>query len=196
MTGLMKQNKKQAYVADTRASILPPKKMPLFIRLGVWFAERKTRKQMLVPRLLAWYPKAALGSGVLEALITHQDKQISDRLLQLIRLQVSILIGCPFCVDMNRCESEKNNITLNEFVAIEQHADLFMIALFSKREAVALAYAKMLTRTPIDINENIVSMLKEEFSEREIVILTTTVSQVNYWARMIKGFGIPVACPL
>ena len=71
----MKQNKEQAYIVTTQTFIPPPDKIPLFIRLGVWLAERKTRKQMLVPRILAWYPKAALSSGVLEALITHQDKQ-------------------------------------------------------------------------------------------------------------------------
>ena len=196
MTGPMKQNKEQAYIVTTQTFIPPPDKIPLFIRLGVWLAERKTRKQMLVPRILAWYPKAALSSGVLEALITHQDKQISDRLLQLIRLQVSVLIGCPFCIDMNRREYEKNAITEHELGAIEQQTDLFSVVFFSKREAVAIEYAKMLTQTPVQTNDNIVSILKQEFSEREIVILTTTISQVNYWARMIKGFGVPVACPL
>ena len=197
MTGLMKLNKDKT---DTdyrgQAFVLPPKKIPLFIRIGTWFAEKKTRKHMIVPRILAWYPKAALSSGVLEAFITHHDKQVSDRLLQLIRFQVSVLIGCPFCMDMNRDEFEKNVIKINEINAIEQHADLNTVPSFSKKEMLALSYAKMLTATPVQIDQNIMNGLKESFTEREIVILTTTISQVNYWARMIKGFGVPVACSI
>ena len=37
------------------------------------------------------------------------------------------------------------------------------------------------------------ALLREEFSERELVILATTAAQVNYWARVIQALGIPPA---
>ena len=46
-----------------KAYIEPPARIPLVLRLGTWVAERKTGKPMLAARLLAWYPKAAIGAG-------------------------------------------------------------------------------------------------------------------------------------
>ena len=38
-----------------------------------------------------------------------------------------------------------------------------------------------------------IEKIKSEFTEREIVILSSTVAQVNYWGRMIKALGAPSA---
>lgn len=179
----------------TKPYIEPPLKLPLFFRIVAWFTEKKTKKQMLVPRILSWYPKAAISSGIFESLITHKDKQISARLLQMIRLQVSITIGCPFCIDMNQSNCEKNGITEHELDAM-QNGDFAEVNSFSQREIIALNLVLAMTRTPVQIIDSEMLVAKEQFSEREIVIITTTIAQVNYWARLIKGLGVPVACPL
>jgi hypothetical protein len=33
--------------------------------------------------------------------------------------------------------------------------------------------------------------LRQRFSDREIVVLAATIAQVNYWARLNNGLGIP-----
>ena len=35
--------------------------------------------------------------------------------------------------------------------------------------------------------------IKDNFNEREIVILATTAAQVNHWARLIQALGAPPA---
>jgi alkylhydroperoxidase family enzyme len=35
--------------------------------------------------------------------------------------------------------------------------------------------------------------LKEHFSAREIVVLATTIAQVNFWSRFNQGLGVPAA---
>jgi hypothetical protein len=72
-----------------KAYINPPKRIPLFLRLGIWIAERKTGKSMLAARILAWYPKAAVGAGVMESLVAHGEGAATARLLKLLRMQVS-----------------------------------------------------------------------------------------------------------
>ena len=73
--------------------IEPPKIMSPLIRLLIWIGDKAAGKKLTPPRILAWYPKALISSGIFEGLITHRDKKISQRLLQLIRMQVSFTVS-------------------------------------------------------------------------------------------------------
>jgi hypothetical protein len=53
------------------AFIAPPKKIPFYLRIGIWISKKITGKDMLPAKILAWYPKAAIGSGALEGMVTH-----------------------------------------------------------------------------------------------------------------------------
>lgn len=170
-----------------------PKRIPWPLKLGIRFAERKTGKRMEPARVLAWYPKAALGSGILEALVAHEEPGISRRLLQLVRMQVSILVNCSFCIDMNGDGYERQQITREEIEGLQGRISLAEIQSFSREERVALQYARDLTTTPIPDSNDTIQLMKECFDERQFVVLTTTAAQVNYWARLIKGLGIPPA---
>ena len=67
------------------ALISPPRRIPLILRIGIWVSERITGRQMHPARILAWYPKAAIGSGVLEALVAHREPDVDERLLKIVR---------------------------------------------------------------------------------------------------------------
>lgn len=170
-----------------------PKRIPLLLRLGIRIAERKTGKRMEPARLLAWYPKAALGSGALEALVAHEEPGLSRRLLQLVRLQVSILVNCSFCIDMNGDSYERQGITREEIEGLQGLRSLDDIASFSREERIALTFARELTETPHAGREETVRAMKDRFDERQFIVLASTVAQVNYWARLIRGLGIPPA---
>jgi alkylhydroperoxidase family enzyme len=71
------------------------------------------------------------------------------------------------------------------------------------REAVAADYARALSQTPVVVSEALVARLVAQFSAREVVVLATTIAQVNYWTRFNQGLGVPAAgffdertCPL
>lgn len=177
------------------AYIEPPKKMPFYIKLGLFFAKRATGKDLLPPKLLAWYPKAAISSGVMEALVAHghPEKDLSVKILQLIRVQVSVLAGCPFCIDMNSVDFENNGISEEEMQGLTGVLDIDLIDSLSEREKLAIQYAKLITETPVEVPVPFIARVKNVFSEREIMMIVTTASQVNYWARLIRALGIPPA---
>jgi hypothetical protein len=77
------------------AFIPPPRHIPFYLRLGLWLARHIAGRDLLPPRLLAWYPKAALSSGILEALIAHDEGRINPRMLKLVRMAVSFTVNCP-----------------------------------------------------------------------------------------------------
>lgn len=173
------------------AFIKPPRRLPGWLRLSLWYAERTAGSDLLIGRLLAWYPKAALSSGVLESLIAHHAGRLDERLLKLVRMQVSYAAACPFCIAMNGAEPERFHITPEEVAALRGQRALEDVATFSPLERVALNYARLITQTPLRFPPEFVTTLTAHFTEREIVILATTAAQVNYWTRLIQALGAP-----
>lgn len=163
------------------------------LRFGIWISQKVTGKEILVAKLLSWYPKAAFGSAMLESLVAHHDKAITERILKLVRIQASFSASCPFCIDMNSFEFEKYGITSQEFIALKNNDSLTEVGSLTKREKLAVEYARLISQTPLDFPPDFVGALKATFSEREIVILASTAAQVNYWARLNSALGVPPA---
>ena len=168
-----------------------PKRIPFLLKLGILISERVTGKIMLPPRILSWYPKAAIGSGVMEALVAHEDGAMDKRILKLIRMTASYTAACPFCIDMNSYEYRECGITDTEAESVR--GDFEKITTFSEREKLAIAYTKAISQTPLKFYPDLVEKVKAAFNEREFVILASTAAQVNYWARLIQALGIPPA---
>ncbi|HSO11537.1 MAG TPA: hypothetical protein VLT51_04130 [Anaerolineales bacterium] len=173
------------------AFIKPPKHTPLILKLGIWFSEKVTGRIMLPPRILAWYPKAAIGSGIMEGLVAHEDGRMTRRMLKLIRMTASYAAACPFCVDMNSHEYRSTGITDEEAESLRGGFE--RVTTFSEREKLAIAYARLISQTPLKFHPDVVERVKSAFTEREFVILASTAAQVNYWARLIQALGIPPA---
>ena len=175
------------------AFINPPARVPFWLRIGISISERITGKIMLPARILAWYPKAALGSGVLESLVAHEDSQMDKRMLKLMRMTSSFAAACPFCIDMNSFGYLECGISDEEAEALRLHADPETVSTFSERERLAIIYSRLISQTPLAFPPDVVDRVKSVFNEREMVILASTAAQVNYWARLIQALGIPPA---
>ena len=176
---------------NMQAFIKQPERIPFFLKLGILISERITGKTMLPARILAWYPKAAIGSGVMEALVAHEDGEMTQRMLKLIRMTASYAAACPFCIDMNSHEHRQHGITDEEAESLR--GDFEQVSTFSEREKLAIAYTRVISQTPLKFHPDLVERVKSAFTEREFVILASTAAQVNYWARLIQALGIPPA---
>jgi len=173
------------------AFIDPPERLPFYLRWAVWLSTRAAGRELLLAKLLAWYPRAAVSSAVLEALIAHHDGRLDARILQLVRLQTSFAVACPFCIDMNAVNRALQSITPAELAALQGRTALEAVPSFTPRERLALGYTRLISSTPLRFPPEFIEQLKANFTEREIVILATTAAQVNYWARLIQALGIP-----
>ena len=164
-----------------------PRTTPLLLRLGIALSERVTGRRMLPARLLAWYPRAAVGAGVLEALVAHDEP--SERLLKLVRVAASLTPNCAFCIDRNGFDPESAGVSAAEVDALRAGDP----SPFSASERLAIEYARRISSTPLVFPEDFMDALRAAYTERELVILASTAAQVNFWARLIQGLGIPPA---
>lgn len=185
------KNKNQNHTQEKKAFIVPPKKINFFLKMGIMISRRITGKDLLVPKLLAWVPKVAISSGILESLVAHGKKDLNARTLKLVRIQTSLSVSCPFCIDMNSFGYQEDGITDAEIDVLRGRKSTDEVLTFSDKELIVLDYVKHLCASPISMPVEVSNRLIQNFSEREIVILASTVAQVNYWARLIQGLGVP-----
>lgn len=150
-------------------------------------------RRLLANRILTWYPKAFLGSGIMEALVAHDDPEVPRRLLALVRMYTSFLVSCPFCIDMNSRGFHDKGITEEEVRALQGRRTLEELPTFTAPEKAALRYVECMCRTPLVFTAKAVEDLKRELSPRAFVIVASTCAQVNFWTRLIQGLGVPPA---
>jgi alkylhydroperoxidase family enzyme len=176
-----------------KAFIDPPKSIPFYLKIGIWISKKVTGRDLLPAKLLSWYPKVAISSGIMESLVAHKDLNLDKRILKLVRLRTSFSVACPFCIDMNSYDYDQFGITPEELAALQGKIEIAVVETFSVREIIAMEYAVLISRAPLLFGQDFVDKLKANFSEREIVILASTAAQVNYWARLLQALGVPPA---
>jgi len=60
----------------------------------------------------------------------------------------------------------------------------------SERERIALEYADRVSATPVDVPDEFFEILKDHFSEREILELTSYIAHENYNAKMNRPLRV------
>jgi AhpD family alkylhydroperoxidase len=173
--------------------IEPPLRLPLIPRLFLGIVERHLGKSLVANRIRTWYPKAFWGSGIMEGLIAHDEGEVPKRLLKLIRVYVSFLASCPFCIDLNAKEYKEAGISDEEILALRGLKSFEEVGSLSEADRAALDYVRCATSTPVAFTSEIIETLRSRFSERAIVVIASTCAQVNFWTRLIQSLGVQPA---
>jgi alkylhydroperoxidase family enzyme len=61
---------------------------------------------------------------------------------------------------------------------------------FSTVEKLVLEYADAMTRAPVEVSDALFARLRENFSDAQLVELTSAIAWENYRARFDHAFGI------
>jgi AhpD family alkylhydroperoxidase len=118
---------------------------------------------------------------------------LETRLLDLVRLRASMINGCSFCVQMHSHDALRGG---------EREERLFQLntwtesPVFTSRERAALAWTDALTLiSSTHAPDEVYSVARGEFSEKELVDLTWAIVAINGWNRMAIGFRTPPSIP-
>ena len=108
-------------------------------------------------------------------------------LRELVRLRVSLMNGCEYCVRLHSSELEKVGETA---VRIAEVVDWRGSELYTKRERAALAWAEAVT----DIQDGhapdvVYEAVREQFTDVETVNLTLVITTINAWNRISIALG-------
>ncbi|GKT26216.1 carboxymuconolactone decarboxylase family protein [Acidovorax sp. SUPP3334] len=108
-------------------------------------------------------------------------------LKELVKMRVSQINGCAFCIDLHVDAARKQGETDRRLHLLAAWREA---GVFDARECAALAWAEALTRLAgtQGVPEAVYDALAAQFSEAEIVELTLAVVAINGWNRFQIGF--------
>lgn len=132
-----------------------------------------------------------LPEGFITGLRKSQDYldacALDISLLELIRMRVSLINNCAYCLDMHLKEGMEAGETALRLVSVAAWRET---SYYSPKEQAALAFAERLTyMRPDEPSEDIHDELSKHFSKQEIALLTLAVIQINSWNRLCRSFG-------
>jgi AhpD family alkylhydroperoxidase len=136
------------------------------------------------------------GIGVLTAMRGLEkylhECGLEESLVHLIKLRVSQINGCAYCIDMHWKDLRAIGEGEQRLYGLDAWEES---PYYTERERAALAWAEAVT----DIKEGHVSddvyeSVKKHFSEKELADLTLAIAAINSWNRlMIAGRTVPGA---
>jgi AhpD family alkylhydroperoxidase len=102
-------------------------------------------------------------------------------LVELVKLRVSQINACSFCVAWHVNAASRVGVTTEKLhtIAVWRGAQGF-----DERERAALAWAEALTSVASGVPDEVYTIVRSIFSERELALLTSAVMAANAWNRL------------
>ena len=144
------------------------------------------------PLLLAGYSAFEMA--------TQRSRRVDARLKELAELKVAALVGCEWCLDFGAMLAARGDLPADQVRDLNRHRESEH---FNERERLVLDYAEAMTRTPVEVDDALVSALREFLDDAQLVELTSVIALENYRARFnwalgieAQGFAEGAACPV
>jgi AhpD family alkylhydroperoxidase len=134
---------------------------------------------------------AELPPKLIEAMLAVESYVNSvgfdKRLVEMIRVRVSQLNGCSYCLDRHYKEGihyGESPLRLYSLPVWEE------TPFYSAKEQAALRWADAVTLLPDSkVDDELVETMYRHFSRDELANLTLIVAQINSWNRLAKPFA-------
>jgi alkylhydroperoxidase family enzyme len=170
------------------ARIDPPKRPGPLTRLAWRAATRQMGGTLGEPvRLMAHSPLLMHSYGGLE-MAFQRSKRVPKRLMLLAELKASALCGCEWCMDYGSwLATREGGVSDEQMRELPRFRDS---EAFSEDEKLVLEYAEGISRTPVEVPEELFERLRQRFDDAEIVELTWAAAIENMRARFNWALGI------
>jgi AhpD family alkylhydroperoxidase len=152
-------------------------------------AGRETERMLEPMELFARVPRLLFGYGMLEwaAGKTHL---VDHRLRDLAELKAAMLTNCEYCIDLGSSIARRAGVSDEQLLALPRYRDS---QLFSDLDKLVLDYAVGMSRTPVEVSDELFSALREHFDHAQLVELTSVIALENLRGRFNLALGIGAA---
>jgi AhpD family alkylhydroperoxidase len=130
----------------------------------------------------AYHAVAALQSYV-------DQSGLDAKLRELIKIRVSQINGCAYCLAMHTRDARKIGETDERMHLLDAWREA---PFYSARERAALEWVEAITLVSENhIPDTAFEVVRKQFSEKEIVDLTAAAVAINTWNRLAIAFRVP-----
>ncbi|WP_249872512.1 carboxymuconolactone decarboxylase family protein [Oceanobacillus saliphilus] len=112
---------------------------------------------------------------------------IDRKLRELIKIRVSQINSCSYCLNMHTKEAKKLNITDEQ---IDQLINWKETTIFTEKEKVALELAENITWiSEKGVPDDLYHRVRNHYDEKSYVDLVLIINQINMWNRLAISMG-------
>lgn len=112
--------------------------------------------------------------------------RIDSKLQELVKIRVSQINGCAYCLDMHTKDARQAGETEQRLYCLSAWRES---PFYSERERAALLWAERLTRiSEYEISDELFDQVRTHFDEEELVYLTMMINMINSWNRFAISF--------
>jgi len=163
-------------------------------KIAFFFTKRKLAQMagletagMLEPlRMYAHIPRLLNAIGKLEQAESKLDI-LSPRYRALAELKAATTVRCEYCIDLGSQIARQWGITDEELLAM---ADYRNAPCFSDVDKLILDYATAMSRTPVEVTDQLFDSLRAHFDTPQLVALTHVINLGNLRARFNVALDI------
>lgn len=166
----------------------PLTKYPWYLKPFFWNQKRKYGAVLDSALLWARAPNLFLGVAFLYGAIDRKSSPISPVLRSLVTVRVSQINTCSFCIDLNSATLLKRGVPLEK---VESLPDWRNSQAFDQRERVSLEYAEAVTRTGLEVTDDLAARLRNQFDDDDLIELTGLIAFQNMSSKFNSALSIP-----
>jgi alkylhydroperoxidase family enzyme len=163
-------------------------------KIAFFFTKRSFRQMtgletatMLEPlRMYAYIPKLLNAYGRLESAESKMDI-LSPRHRALAELKSAMTVRCEYCIDLGSAIAHGWGLTDEELLAL---SDYQTATCFSDLDKLILEYATALSRTPVEVPDELFEGLRTHLDNAQLVGLTHIITLGNLRGRFNLALGI------
>ena len=115
---------------------------------------------------------------------------IDKRTHALAQLKAATMTQCEFCIDVGSLISRQWGLSDEELLVLPSYRTS---PLFSEVEKLVLDYAVGMSRTPVEVPEELFEHLKQHFDDAQLIELTHIIASENMTGRFNKALGVGAA---
>jgi alkylhydroperoxidase family enzyme len=170
------------------ARIKPPDRPGPLTRLILRVAKRQSGGKPPEPfAIQANHPRLMKGYGALEFAFMNSHRA-PETLKQLAELKAAALCGCEWCMDFGSwLSTHSGGVREEQLRELPRFRDSDV---FSEEEKLVLEYAECISRTPVEVPEELFDQLRSHFDEAQLIELTYAAAIENMRARFNWALGI------
>ena len=128
-------------------------------------------------------PEPIKALSALEAQI--QASGLEQSLIELVKTRASQINGCAYCINMHTQDARKHGETEQRLYLLNAWREA---PVYTDRERAALAWTEALTLLNGGVSDEVYAAASAEFSEQELLYLTSAIASINVWNRFGAGY--------
>jgi AhpD family alkylhydroperoxidase len=158
------------------------------VRRGVYAYVSRAYGRILEPvGVLAHHRAMLLGFSAIGLSLERFSHSVDKRLKDLAMLRTSQLVGCEWCLDFGSKLAQDSGVPEQDLRELSRWRESER---FDERDRIVLEYAEAMTRTPLEVPDELFERLRLHFDERQLVELTMAIGLENLYSRTNWALGI------